>query len=246
MMDKTTKRTAILVLFSQIPIFLLLWFFLKIDGIATANRVMAVFTIAIEAALMFEMTSNIVQKVRANKHHIIVREILARNRVPWSDVGLVKQVVVSPMRRKFGKRQAPVKLFVAYAKQERYDNLVPALEWWDNHGPCAQALCEISDKVKRYDAFVRERLQGAVLLWSVEYNRPQAADELAQISYLPSDDREKITVHDLSVFGGKKGMHIQNIADVTYPFFFREHFPAEFLKAKDGVGADVWKSIYGE
>lgn len=228
-------KTVILFTASQLPIAMLMVTFFRLPGIASLHRAVALITVVMEAVLMFELTGNIVQKVRVNSTGLTVRGVLERQHLRWENVKGLRQVVVSPMAA--GLLKAPVKLFLIRTS-ETPKRLDEASEWWVRNGPLSHDRSSVGGLVKRYDAWVEKQLEGWHILWKIEYHKSQNPKEDARASYYALDGREKVIAEELLRQGKKNASKVQELEDLTYP---------GFVKAKGGRYAKepghIWETL---
>ncbi|MFP4523795.1 MAG: PH domain-containing protein [Candidatus Woesearchaeota archaeon] len=233
---KTPKRkTLLLFTASQVPIALLMAIFLQLPQISRLHRAMALITVMVEAVLIFEITGNIVQKVRVDDDAVTVRLVLERQRIRWEHVKGLRQVLVSPLGR--NSLRAPVKLFLIKAEKVP-KALADAEDWWVRKGALANGRSSLGDLVERYDSWVRSHLKGWHVLWEIRGLKPQDPSEDARSVYFSLDGREKVIVEDLKAFGKRKASQLEEVDDLTYP---------GFVKAKGGKYArdvgHVWDTL---
>ncbi|MBN1275126.1 hypothetical protein JXA12_02445 [Candidatus Woesearchaeota archaeon] len=213
----TRQKTLALTAISQVPMALLLVIFYSIPGIPVRFRVAGLIIVLFEAALMTELIGNIVQKVRANDRCLYVRGVLERKRIPWGEVQELRQVVVSPMKKSL--LCAPAKAFLI--KTRAKVRLRAAEDWWVEEGPLSNGRKGMLDLVEKYEEHVRKSLEGWLVLWDVEYRRPQGAEDDVKAEYLSLDGRENAIIDDLSHHA--KARQLLDVWDLTYPTFFKKH-----------------------
>lgn len=216
---KTPKRkTLLLFTASQVPIALLMAIFLQLPQISRLHRAMALITVMVEAVLIFEITGNVVQKVRVDEDAVTVRLVLERQRISWQHVQGLKQVVASPMAR--GSLRSPVKLFLVKAEKVP-KALADAEGWWGRKGAVANGRSSLAKLTERYDSWVRSHLRGWHVLWEIQGLKPQDPSEDATATYFSLDGREKTIVEELKAFGKRKASQLEEVEDLTYPRFVR-------------------------
>ncbi len=213
MFSKAFWGSLVLMIFSQLPILILLWIFFRIPGVPSLYRFFAIITVLVEAALMFDLININVQKVRANSKSLVSLEVFERRFVPWSSISEVSQIVVSPLNPK--NPRLAVKFLAV--KTDSPGRLPSLADWWSRNGPSSSR--ELSGLLADYDSFVASRVDGFFILWSRSY--VQRDDSPARIFASPADSRESWMIDDICSFSKNHCSSLKVIKDFTFPSFVR-------------------------
>jgi hypothetical protein len=171
--------------FAQLPVLVLLFIFLHIEGLPIYYHLMGIATVVLEAMLVEEIVGMIIERVEARKKGIVIRGVLERTVLRWEDIEALQVMVVSPMPS--GRLRNPTTLLLV--KTKVLAKLPSAIAWWLDQGPAASGREGLAGLVSAYQEDVRQALDG----WQViryRENRKEQLPDMNGEACLPHDGWE--------------------------------------------------------
>lgn len=201
---------------SQLPVLLLLVFFLVVSRMRLVQRLAAVIMVMVEALLTSELLQVRYEPFTATKEGLVLTEVFKRRLVPWDRIKSLRQVVVSPMDEK-GEPRYPLKMLLV-----KTDVKLPHMQaaaWWRKHGP-GRRFAD-NEQVMAYASWVEKEIEGWKVIWFHARRSPQLAHEEVEGGMLFMDDYEESVLRGINKYSKEHGEEAFDVKDYSYPSFFK-------------------------